>query len=824
MPLVDLPSGTVTFLFTDIEGSTRLLHELGDGYADALAEHRRLLRESFQTHDGVEVDTQGDAFFYAFPTAPGALAAAREGQEALVRGPIRVRMGLHTGTPLLTEEGYVGADVHRAARIASAGHGGQVLVSQATRELVDEDLHDLGLHRLKDLQAPQRIFQSGAEQFPPLKSLNQASLPVQTTPFVGRERELAEVLALLGNGSRLLTLTGPGGSGKTRLALQAAAELLDEYEHGVWWIPLAGLTDPQLVLESTAQALDTKQELATHIGDKRMLLVVDNFEQVVEGAADLAQALAGCPNAKLFVTSRGPLRVSGEQVYPVPPLADAESVGFFLARARAVKPDFEPSPAVAEICQRLDNLPLALELAAARVAALSAEQILERLEQRLPLLTGGPRDAPERQQTLRATIDWSYGLLEEDEQRLFAHLAVFVGGCTLEAAEEVCGADIDTLQSLVEKSLIRHTGERFWMLETIREYASERLEESGEIDELQRRYAGCFAALTQAADPHMRGGPEQRAWLERIEAEFDNLRAAMHWALDNDSETAVRLVAGLDWFFWVRGRLTEAAAWLERALASEGAREPRLRARALLAAAVVAQLQGSDPEAETRYADESFALYSELGDEGGVASALREQGKAATSAGDHERARALYEECIALAQRIGDVFNEAVARNNLGDIANREGRWEDAIELCSQSRSLRADFGDRWGAALALSNVAFAELRLGRREDAERDLRQALLEAFEIGSVSVVSYCLGSLAALASVAGNPSRAARLMGAGEAIAEETGIPLEGAELVLYEQTAASVRAALGDERFALEFEQGCTLSMDEAVEYALGDDA
>jgi tetratricopeptide (TPR) repeat protein len=503
----------------------------------------------------------------------------------------------------------------------------------------------------------------------------------------------------------------------------------------------------------------------------------------------------------------------------VPTLAEAEAVALFVERAAST----EPEETVRAICRRLDCLPLAVELAAARTKALSAERILERLEQRLPLLTGGPRDAPERQRTLRATIEWSHELLAPDEQALFACLAVFGGGCTLDAAEEVAGADLDTMQSLVEKSLVRHTNERYWMLETIREYASERLEESGEIEELQRRHAAYFAALTQAADPHMRGGPEQAVWLDRIEAEYDNLRRAVEWALDQDPETAVRLVGGLDWFFWVRGRQAEGMTWLERALASEGARETRLRARALLGAAVVAQLLGNST-AEARYADESFALYSELGDEAGQAAALREQGKAAVSRGDHARAAVLYEQCIALARCIGDVFSEAVGRNNLGDIANREGRWEQAIELCSQSRSLRVDFGDRWGAALALSNVAFAELHLGRLGDAERDLRQALHESFEIGSVQVVFTCLGSLAALASDADNPSRAARLMGAEAAIGEEIGVVLAGAELTLHERTAASVRAALGDEGFASEFEQGRRLPMGDAVEYALGDDA
>jgi len=815
----ELPSGTVTFLFTDIEGSTRLLQELGEeAYAEALAEHRRVLREAFTKHGGVEVDTQGDAFFVAFPTAPGALAAAAEGRDALAAGPIRVRMGLHTGTPLVAEENYVGYDVHRAARIAAVAHGGQVVVSASTAALTGRDgLRDLGEHRLKDLSVPERVYQLGEGDFPPLKSLYRTNLPVPSTPFLGRERELEEVSALLAREDlRLVTLTGPGGTGKTRLALQAAAAQAERFPDGVWWVPLAPVRDPELVLQEAAQVLGSANGLAEHIADKRLLLIFDNFEQVAEAASELGSLRGRCPNLRLLVTSRELLRIAGEMEYAVPPLSEPEAVELFCARSQLT-----PDEQIAALCRRLDCLPLAVELAAARTKVLSPAQILERLAQRLDLLRGG-RDAEARQQTLRATIEWSRGLLEREEQELFARLAVFAGGCTLDAAEQVCDADVDTLQSLVEKSLVRHSGERFWMLETIREYALERLEESGEADELRRRHAGYFATLAETADPHMRGGPEQRVWLERIEAEFDNLRAAMDWALDNDPETALRLVAGLDWFFWVRGRGTEAAGWLERALASEGAREPRLRARALLAAAVVAQLLGNST-AETRYADESFRLYSELGEEAGQASALREQGKAAVSRGDHARAAVLYEECIALAQRIGDIFDEAVARNNLGDIANREGRWEDAIELCSQSRSLRVDFGDRWGAALALSNVAFAELHLGRLGEAERDLRQALHEGFEIGSVQVVFTCLGSLAALASDADNPSRAARLMGAEAAIGEEIGVVLAGAELTLHERTAASVRAALGDDAFALELEQGRRLSLDEAVEYALGDD-
>ena len=411
----DLPTGTVTFLFTDVEGSTRLLDRLGaDAYAEALAKHRRIVREACAAEGGAEVDTQGDAFFFAFPTAPGALAAAGEMTQALASGPIRVRVGLHTGTPLVTDEGYVGGDVHRAARIAAAGHGAQVLVSSSTAALLETELRDLGEHRLKDLSAPERIYQLGDGEFPPLKSLYRTNLPVPATPFLGREDELAEVHSLLASGdTRLLTLTGPGGTGKTRLALQAAGLASDRYSEGVWWIPLASVRDAKLVLATAAQVVGSKNGLAEQIQDKEMLCLFDNFEHVVEAAADVAALLVSCANLNVLITSREPLHVTGEREYAVQPLVHEEGVGFFLARARAARPDFMADEAVSDICRRLDDLPLALELAAARAKAFSSAQILERLEQRLPLLTGGARDLPERQQTLRATIAWSYDLLSE---------------------------------------------------------------------------------------------------------------------------------------------------------------------------------------------------------------------------------------------------------------------------------------------------------------------------------------------------------------------------------------------------------------------------
>ncbi|MGH3136204.1 MAG: ATP-binding protein, partial [Gaiellaceae bacterium] len=431
----DLPSGTVTFLFTDVEGSTRLLHELGaEAYANALAEHRRAIREACARHDGTEVDTQGDAFFFAFPTAPGALSAAGDMTEALAAGVIQVRVGLHTGTPLLTEEGYVGDDVHFAARVAASGHGGQVLVSSSTATFLRPSgsepqalsLLDLGEHRLKDIEQAVSIFQLGNGSFPPLKTISNTNLPRPASSFVGREDELAEVLERIEAGTRLLTLTGPGGTGKTRLALEAAATLVPAYTAGVFWVGLASLRDPALVSETIAQTLGAKDGLAEHIAERELLLLIDNLEQVIEAAPELSALLAACPNLALLVTSRELLRVSGEVEYAVPPLAEPEAVSLFCARS-----GLSPTEEISELCARLDSLPLAVELAAARTKALSPSQILERLSSRLDLLKGG-RDADPRQQTLRATIEWSYELLTPEEQNLFARLSVFAGGCTLE--------------------------------------------------------------------------------------------------------------------------------------------------------------------------------------------------------------------------------------------------------------------------------------------------------------------------------------------------------------------------------------------------------
>jgi predicted ATPase/DNA-binding SARP family transcriptional activator len=537
-----LPRGTVTFLFTDIEGSTRQLHEVGDErYARELAAYRRIVRDACARNGGVEVDVQGDCVFAAFASAAAAVAAARSLSEELAPGTIRARVGLHTGTPLVGEEGYVGIDVHRAARISAAAHGGQVLMSEATAALVEDGLLPLGEHRLKDLLEPLALFQLGDGAFPAPRSLGASNLPEQPTPFAGRERELAQVLALLHDRHvRLVTLTGPGGSGKTRLALQAAAEAATEFSDGVFWVPLQALRAPELVEPAISQIVGAREDLVGDLGSNRALLLLDNFEQVIGAAPKLGELCARLPNLKLLVTSREPLHLAAEREYPVPPLREREAVAFFGERARAVRPDFEDDDLVPEICRRLDCLPLALELAAARVKALSTQDLARRLGRRLPLLTGGPRDAPERQRTLRATIEWSYELLTPESQRVFTSLAVFVGGCTLEAAEEVCGADLDSVVELVDKNLLGREGERYFMLETIGEYALERLAASGEQTELRRRHAEYYLGLARSIEDTIRS-PQAAALLDRLERDHHNLRAALDWLADGTPDRALRL-------------------------------------------------------------------------------------------------------------------------------------------------------------------------------------------------------------------------------------------------------------------------------------------
>src|SRR3954447_20746871 len=810
----ELPSGTVTFLFTDIEGSTKLLHELGDAYADALAEHRRVLRDAFERHGGAEVDTQGDAFFVAFARAGDALAAAREGQDALAPGRVRVRMGVHTGEPIVTDEGYVGIDVHRAARIAGVGHGGQVLVSQSTRELVGLDGRlALGEHRLKDRTAPERIYQLGDTEFPPLKSLNQSNLPEQPTPFVGREKELGEVLALLaGPKTRLLTLTGPGGSGKTRLAVQGAAETTDQHEHGVWWIGLQAVRDPELVVPAIGSALGAKGDVAEHIGDRRMLLVLYNLEQVVAAAPALGELLAVCRNVRLITTSREPLRLGGEVEYAVPPFVEQEAVGFFLGRARAVRRDFEPDERVLEICRRLDNLPLALELAAARVRALSSAQILERLERSLPLLTGGARDAPERQRPLRGTISWSYDLLSPDEQRALRSLGVFAGGCTLEAAEEVAGADIDLLQSLVEKSLIRFGDERYSLLETIREFAVELLEEAEERDEARRRHTDFFFRLAESMNMSAEAGYGLN--YEALPPELDNLRAALGYAIAlGEPPLAVELMVMLE-NFWVTLDPFEGARRWSDLFAAEPELPDQLRARALRCYAGSLWMSGGYEESH-RLNEESLALFRELRDEEGVAVMLHRIGISTMQLDDREKARELLEESLATFRRLGSKRGEAEGIGALGYLAQTNEDYERAIDLYARSAELSGQVGFTWWQVGMLANLAECLLELGRPEEAEAPGRESLAHAQAIGDRQSKITAIALLAATAVAQHDPVRAGRLWGALEA--EEARGPV-GQWETMRPEYAERVLAA-GPE-FSRACEEGRQVPFERAVEEAL----
>jgi predicted ATPase/class 3 adenylate cyclase len=815
----DLPSGTVTFLFTDVEGSTKLLHELGaEAYADALAGHRRVLRAAFAAYGGVEVDTQGDAFFVAFPTAPGALAAAAEAQTGLAAGPLRVRVGLHTGAPHLAGEGYVGVDVHRAARIAAAGHGGQVLVSASTAALVDGDgLQDLGEHRLKDLSAPERVYQVGSGDFPPLKSLYRTNLPIPATPFLGRERELADVLALLSRpDARLVTLNGPGGTGKTRLGLQAAAEAAEWYPDGVFWVPLAQLRDPKLVLEAAAQALGTKESLADHAADKSLLLLFDNFEHLMEAAVSLSELLARCPNLSLLVTSRELLRVPGEHAYPVPPLDPQDGTELFLARARAVLPGFIADESVPELCARLEQLPLALELAAARVRVLSPEQLVERLSQRLDLLKGG-RGADPRQQTLRATIEWSYELLTNGEQCLFTRLAVFRDGCTLESAEAICDADLDTLESLVDKSLVRvREGDRFWMLETIREYAAERLDETGEAETLRRRHADYFCAVAEAADLEI-WGAQQAVLLARLEQDHANLRAALEWGLRCAPALALRLAAALASFWSMRGHLREGRSWLEQALA-QSAEESPARARAMFGASLLAALQSDWPEAK-RWSVECRRLSLALGESKLAAESLLTLGRATLAEGDAAEAAGLFREAAASAVEIDDMRLVAMSRFNLGYLELVSGDYGAAQTELEAAQKGFTVADDRYGIGRSLAALGSVALHRNQTDEAVVRLQESLRHSRTLADVDDISWALELLGVAWAESDNPA-AARLLGAAEALRENLGGALDGVELTLHERGLAALAAGLDSTAAEAAWASGRKLTADEAVVLAL----
>jgi predicted ATPase/class 3 adenylate cyclase len=811
---LELPSGTITLLFTDIEGSTALAERFGERWPVLLADHNRILRDTFSTYEGVELGAEGDALFVAFASAAAATAAAAAAQKALAAhewpadGRIRVRMGLHTGEPTLTPDGYVGIDMHRAARVAAAAHGAQVLLSQPTRDLLPETLdalsfRDLGEHRLKDLSGPQRLHQlCGAgltAAFPPLRTIEarRTNLPTQPTPLLGRGPELDAVRELLlDEGTRMLTLTGPGGTGKTRLALQAAADLVDAFPDGVYVVFLADVGDPNMVALEVARVLGVEESAALSVVDalnrelasRRTLIVFDNFEQVREAATLVTDLLAACAGLRALVTSREPLRVTAERQYPVPPLADSEALLLFVERARAVRPDFELNdetrPIVAEICERLDGLPLAIELAAAWSKVLSPSALLRRLERRLELPAARRAGVPARQSTLRQAIAWSYDLLPEEERRLHARLSVFVGGCTLAFAQQVAAPEagelevLELLAALVDRSLLRESedaeGEpRFTMLETIREYAREQLAAGGEEEEVARRHALELTRFAEEAGAELRGA-EQLLWLNRLETEHDNLRAALGWALEmSDDKTALRLGGALGWFWYAHGHALEGCSRLTELLARTENAAEELRARPTYALGVLLDQRG-EPERAAELVERSLAVFRRQSDRDRVATALNSLGSIKRSLGDVQAARLLLEESIDVRRELGDEAGTAWALSNLGVVAFESGELDEAERSFQEALELDRRHGNEWGAAIVLDNLAAVALEA---DDADRSsdlVREALALAERLGDRELIAFGLEKAAVLAALYEDAARAGRLAGAADAVRESAGI--------------------------------------------------
>jgi predicted ATPase/class 3 adenylate cyclase len=831
-----LPSGRVTFLFTDIEGSTQLLHRLGEGYVHALADHRRIMRVAFAAHGGAEVDTQGDAFLVAFAHASDAVAAAQDAQRALASSPVRVRMGIHTGEPLLTPEGYVGLDVHRGARICAAGHGGQVLISWATRALIDPhtELRDLGEHRLKDLPAPEWLFQLIApdleDQFPPLRSLNNTNLPSDVSSLVGRSRELVDLGALLDRDDvRLVTLTGPGGAGKTRLALRLAADSVERFRNGVFLVALGGLADARLVVSTIMQTLGVRElpdatlleTLSRHLASRSMLLVLDNFEQLLEAAPDIGQVLTSTSQLKLIVTSRERLHLTGEQEYPVPPLPEDEAIALFVERARAVDPSFRldgDSLTIATICRRLDRLPLAIELAAARTKILSAQALLERLESRLPLLVGGPRDQPKRHRTLTSTIAWSYDLLSPAERRLFARLSVFSGGCTLEAAEAVASADLETVSSLLEKSLVRREGQRYLMLETIREFALGQLREGGEAETFQKRHADHYNLMVSRLDPLLRSG-EQLDALARLEGELDNVRVALGWSVSaEERRIALSICASMCWYWFMRSRNSEAQHWLGFVVGDLAGAADREAATVLAWAGFLAFEQGRNAEASS-LGEAGLLAARRTRDPATIVSAILLFSPNRALEKDTKTLHDFVEEAIDVATRSGEAFLLAWAHSFVGEVFRAEDREDDALAHYTLSIDFGRSSGDRLFLSTSLMNSAHIHLKRANVDLAYELLAESLETFGALGMHWGVAYTLIGLAGVAAARGRSDIAVTLLAAVDAWFGGTGIQIQPADRADFDQYLAGARSALDQIAFARAWEKGQTLTLDYAVQFA-----
>jgi len=874
-----LPTGTVTFLFTDIEGSTRLWQQHPEPMKQALLRHHALLQQSIESSNGYVFQIVGDAFCAAFHTAAGGVAAALAAQRALAAepwgetGPIRVRMALHTGTADLhagehkAGEYMSGLTLSHTARLLSVAHGGQILVSNATQELVRNDLpslvelRNLGLHRLRDLTRAEHIYQVVAQRlpdrFPALRSLEVVpnNLPRQLTTFIGREREIAEAKRLLAE-THLLTITGPGGSGKTRLSLEIGARLLSEYPDGVWLVEFAHLADPARVPQVLATALSVREEadrpllvtLVDHLRPKRVLLLLDNCEHLIDACAGLADTLLrGCPEVKILPSSREALGLTGEVVFRVPPLslpdsrlvpalerlAEYEAVRLFVDRAIAVKPDFtltdDTAAAVVQICRRLDGIPLAIELAAARVRTLSVQQITAHLDERFRLLTGGSRTALPRHQTLRGLIDWSYGLLSEAERELFRRVSVFVGGWTLEASVAVCaGVDVDRydivelLGRLVDKSLCLIDGEgsdpRYRLLETIRQYGFEKLAETSEGQIVRARHRDFYLGFAEDAEPRLQG-PEQVAWLQRLEADHDNLRAALRWSLDCDeTEAALRLGSALSLFWDTHGYVREGREWLDELLAHARERPTstvtaRRALGKVLDAASRTRARWSEFPQATEFLTQGLAVWRELGDKRGIAEALNNLAVGATQSGDRVRARVLVAESLALFRELSDKRGTAHALNNLAEILRSDGDLPGARALFEESVPLFEAIEERRGLSHALDNLGGILTAQGDYGPAEALYSRSRRLAEELGDNHAVATALRSLGGVAHHRGDHERARscyedsvarfREMGDGFCLAKS----LIGYALTSHEMGDHEQARVLGDQGLALLREAG-----------------
>ena len=868
-----LPEGTVTFLFTDIEGSTRLLQLLGDDYSAVLAAHQQLLRAAFGKFGGREVGTQGDAFFVAFASVQNAVMAALEGQRALQRHdwphgkPVRVRMGVHTGEPVVIDNDYVGIDVHRAARICSAAHGGQVVISSDTKALLNPkhlsgiDLEDLGSHRLKDLDSPEHLWQLTstdlAAEFPPLRSAAPPSnVPHHLGTLIGRHAERDELSKhILDDETRLITVTGPGGTGKTRLTAAVAVGLLDSFKDGVFFVDLSSVQSADLVAPEIARGLGIPimtdrpptEALTAYFGTRNILLLLDNFEQVLAGGPVVADLLRACPRLTILVTSRVSLSLRGEQEYPLPPLGlpemstrdaveHSEAAQLFIKRAAQALPSFKltnrNAAPVAEICRLLDGLPLAIELAAARIKLLTPDAILKRLDDRFTLLTGGDQDYPVRHRALRTTVDWSYDLLTKQERTVFRDLSVFAGGATLEAIEAVIESETDaleTLASLVNHSLIRQRegadGEiRFRMLETIRQYALELLDANPANRTLRDRHAHYYLELAEGVP----GGDdeEQSARELRLGAEQDNIRAALKWWLQDRTDQGgvastlgMRLASALGGYWYKHSGAVEGAAWLELALSEAADAPDQVRANALRLLGVLMDQQKNLDRARD-VLREALSYFQKLGDRKGEASTLNSLGVVTRSLGDLDSAERLYSASAAIRRELDDPSLSATL-SNLGILYLDRGEPDRAQQLLEEVMKLDRAKSDAWGIACTLNNLGSVSLEQGDSVLARRRLAEGTRSFVDLGDFDGVAEGLEATACVDAAEGRPIRAARIAGAADSLRRSLGIPLGPLDQEQFEKWLTKAKTSLGDHVFKEHWDEGAAMTLDQAIGYALG---